>query len=205
MSAVVAKQITMSKYRHHFQENRVESLFTSQAGFTLIEVLVASTILAFAAASVMMIGRSSIQSYDSSFERTQAYLLVQEGLEIVRSIRDNQSIDHQSNNWSQILPSPAPGGEVWQVVWNSLSGRWELRPGRQDIQLDNISNLHYTRSIQFETVPSLPPLVGPDGIPLASGITENVRQVRVEVSWDQAGSPTSVLGSTLLTNWQPEE
>lgn len=174
-------------------------------GFTLIEVLVSSTILAFAAAAVMSISRFSVQAYSSTFERTQAYFLVQEGLEIVRSIRDNQSLDHRSNNWAILLPNPSASSEVWRAVWDAQAGRWQLATGSEDIQLDPAVDLHFIRIIRFESVPNLPGLVGSDGTILPTGIAENIRRVTVEVEWAQAGTPASVRGSTLLSNWQPED
>ena len=176
----------------------------TQMGFTLIEVLVASTILAFATAAVLSLSRFSIQANNSSFERTQAYFLVQEGLEIVRSIRDNQSLDRRTNNWVTILPGQSVS-EVWRPVWDSLAGRWQLANGSEDLQLDPSASLHFVRTIKFETVPALPGLIGPDGTVLPTGVTDNIRRVTVEVRWDLAGTPTTVSGSTLLSNWQQED
>lgn len=176
---------------------------SKQAGFTLIEVLIASTIIAFAAGSVMMLAQSATRVYDAGLERTQAYLLVQEGLEIVRSIRDNQSLDDQANNWADILPGPGPID--YRPIWQATTGRWQLQTGLETIQPDNSVNLRFTRTIHFETPPDLPSLVGPDGTPVEAGIASNVRRVTVNVNWDQAGQPANVKGTTLLTNWQPED
>jgi prepilin-type N-terminal cleavage/methylation domain-containing protein len=175
-----------------------------RSGFTLIEVLIASTIIAFAAGSVMVIGRSAIRAYDVGFERTQAYLLAQEGLEIVRSIRDNQSLDNQSNNWVNILPNPSLT-TVYRPVWNAATGRWQLQLGNESIQPNSLTNLRFTRSIKFNSPPTLPALIGPDGTALDQGIENNVRRVTIEVTWDQSGTPASVTSSSLLTNWQPED
>ena len=175
----------------------------SGQGFTLIEVLIASTIIAFAAGSVMMIGRSSIRNYDSGLERTQAYLLVQEGLEIVRSIRDNQSLDKRSNDWATFLPTPSSA--TYHPAWDASSGRYRLLAGGEELQPDTRVNLRFTRSITFVSQPTLPALVGPDGTVLDRGIENNTRRVVVEVQWNSNGVPTSVTGTTLLSNWQPED
>lgn len=171
-------------------------------GFTLIEVLIASTILALATGAVLSLGRTAIRSYDISFARSQAYLYVQEGLEIVRSIRDTSAVDQRLNDWLAVFPASLTS---YQGRWDAILGRWQFAVGDEELSPAFQPELYYRRTIRFSLPPTLPPLMTENGISLPTGISDNVRAVTVEVSWEENGQTQRVTGSTLLTNWQPEE
>ncbi|MFA7253415.1 MAG: hypothetical protein WC107_02585 [Patescibacteria group bacterium] len=67
-------------------------------GFGIIEVLVAATIIIVILAALTSVGKAALTNNSSLQERSNAIYLAQEGLEIVRQIRDSNWIDDQGNN-----------------------------------------------------------------------------------------------------------
>lgn len=186
-----------------------------EAGFTLIEVLVASGILVLAVGSVVTIGRAAIQAQDIAMERTQAYELAQEGLEITRQIRDTavaqESIGGDAlPNWDERLPVI---GQPVGLVWDDLGQRWRfttssvadpvVRNGIEEVILgDGATTTHFFRTIEFLASPALPG-VGDPLAPLDSAaIQANARRVVVTVRWQSLGEDHEVSATTLLTNWK---
>ncbi len=72
------------------------SKFKSGAGFTLVETLVAITILLLAVTGPLTIAARSLNSANFSQDQITAFYLAQEGVEAVRNIRDKNAIAGQS-------------------------------------------------------------------------------------------------------------
>jgi type II secretory pathway pseudopilin PulG len=69
----------------------------TQKGFTIIESLVAITILIFAIIGAMSAVQSGISSYIFSKDQISAFYLAQEGFEQIRNIRDENALNDR--NW----------------------------------------------------------------------------------------------------------
>ncbi len=87
-----------------------------ESGFTIIEALVAFMVLTLALIPALLLSSSSVNMALSIQNRLVAAGLAQEGIEIVRTIRDR--------NWFQTAPTPfdtglSPG--TYRVEWNSTS------------------------------------------------------------------------------------
>ncbi len=80
----------------------------SRKGFSLIEILIAFTVLTITVVSATTLLSSSIQNNQENILRLQAYNLSQEGLEATRNIRDS--------NWMQNLNFATETGEIWGGV-----------------------------------------------------------------------------------------
>jgi len=76
--------------------NPKPSTLNAQKGFSLIEVLVATTVLVIAVTGTLSIIARNVSSAGIAQERVTAFYLAQEALEFVRSVRDNNAIapDH---------------------------------------------------------------------------------------------------------------
>lgn len=189
---------------------------SNQAGFTLLEVVVASAILVFVSGAVLTVGRAAVRSQDLILERGQAYQLVQEGLELTRQMRDTMWIDEDPTNTWQTPFEEALEGAAVAPVWNETTAQWQLvtdhagNPevdgGMQQIILPTNPGVVYFRTLHIsEVTSSLPPLSTDQGGGIsAAEIDDHMLKVESIVMWDSQGETRSVIGSTFLSNWRLE-
>jgi prepilin-type N-terminal cleavage/methylation domain-containing protein len=160
-------------------------------GFSIIEVLVAiSVILVSFTAALNLINRS-MAFHDLAYSRLVASYLAQEGIEIVRNIRDNNFIVNQPDRpWDDGLE---PG--EYQVQYDDLSLRSYTRE-REPLNLDTTTGLYnyepssptnvptrYTRKIVIEK------------------ISDNHIRVQSIVSWSNRGGNFQIIVEDHLYNW----
>ncbi len=189
-----------------------------RSGFTLIEVLVASSILVVTTGALVSLGRASLRSQSLAYERSQAYQLVQEGFEVVRQIRDTTSIDATltngiPNSWDSSFPVLASQGSTVGPIWDGFDRRWRLvenstgtdaaiTAGVETIVLDG---LNFRRTLTFLPMPDqydqLVPLTGVSGA-LTTGFHDSARLIQVAVTWESQGEVWTVSGRTVLSNWK---
>jgi type II secretory pathway pseudopilin PulG len=84
---------------------------SSHAGFTLLETLFAILIFSAALISLMAISSKGISATNQVKNETTAFYLAQEGLEVIRNIRD-----------SNFNASSGSGGATWNALINQCEG-----------------------------------------------------------------------------------
>ena len=150
--------------------------------FTLIETITAIFIL-----TTGILALSSLISYfisvsSISSQRLVAAYLAQEGIEIVRNLRDTNLLS--GRNWDYGL-----NNGNWQVDYNSTT----LSPYRGDfLNLETNGFYGYDPGIQtpFVRVINLQK-------------DENILRIFVRVSWQERGRSHSLTAQANLYNWQP--
>jgi prepilin-type N-terminal cleavage/methylation domain-containing protein len=90
---------------------------TAQAGFTLIETLVAISLLSIAIVAPMSLTSQSLSAAYYARDQITAFNLAQEGLEAVRAIRDGQilQISRSANASSTDLFGPIPVNQDFTI------------------------------------------------------------------------------------------
>lgn len=168
------------------------------SGFTLIEVLIASGILALVAGAVLVVSQAAIRSHDTALERSQGYQLVQEGLEIIHTMRDTSVQDREPGNWQTGFPSDT---QPVHAIWDPTTRRYGILSGSEPIVLGHTT---FTRTYTFLEPPNLPELTDQFGEPIADQAVfeEQMRRVRVEVTWTSQNRLQTAQGTTMLTNWR---
>lgn len=78
-------------------------------GFTLVETLIAIAILLVAIAGPMTIAARGLQTAFYAREQITAFMLAQEGVELIRSLRDQDALQH--NSWLAGIPSACSGSQ----------------------------------------------------------------------------------------------
>ena len=155
-------------------------------GFSIIEVLVAiSVILVSFTAALNLINRS-MAFHDLAYSRLVASYLAQEGIEIVRNIRDNNFIANQT--WNNGLAA----GD-YQVQYNDLSLKdytgeplnLDTTTGLYNYEPSSPTNVptRYTRKIVIEK------------------ISDNHIRVQSIVSWSNRGGNFQIIVEDHLYNW----
>lgn len=170
---------------------------STQRGFTLVETLVAITIIALAMVGPLYAVQQSLTAARNSRDYLIASSLAQEGIEYVRSIRDANYLTvlgGGSRSWlygldgtggSTNCTSPCVVDPVRGTVSNTIE---PLRLNNQNLytQQGGLPRVTpYTRTVQITAVPG--------------STTEVV--VTVTVSWSAKGRPYTVTLIERLHNW----
>jgi prepilin-type N-terminal cleavage/methylation domain-containing protein len=168
---------------------------SQQRGFGLLEVVIASGILAMVVGAATSLIRSSLRRTALAADRSAAMNLAQEGIEQVRSARDSLYIDQQPNSFEEILPinglehcdddiAHPTCGHLEHFTFQPGSG-WIIKEGKEPIL-----NTIYTREV-YITAPTT--FGSPDDSKL-------IRKIHVIVRWDNDNQ--AVESETYLTNWR---
>ncbi|MEK7585744.1 MAG: prepilin-type N-terminal cleavage/methylation domain-containing protein [Patescibacteria group bacterium] len=143
-----------------------------QAGFSLVEVLIASLIISASIFALVSASTQGIQLSREALQQTQASFILEEGAEAVKSIRDAA--------WTNI--SGLTLGSDYYIAYNTGTNTWGLtatNPG----SIDSL----FTRTIQFGAVSR----DGNDDI-ASSGTTDvRTKKVTITVTWPRSDQTTS--------------
>lgn len=189
-------------------------------GFGLVEVLVASAILALVVGGSIALMRSSLRRTVLAADRTVAMNLAQEAIEAIRSARDTTYTDQINNLWQVNIGGDNPDLTSYKLELRRLSGSslgslclssassigsgcaYGLFPGPENISLNNTE---FEREIFIEV---------PSGYTSNAGININgsqvsdsqvIRKVTVKVRWGDLNNPSpleQVEAITYLTDWR---
>jgi len=167
------------------------------AGFTLMEALIAAMILIVVSAGVVVLTFLNLRNAVINKHRLQATWLAQQGIEGLRQIRDTHWIDQNPNNY---WDTDAVGsnksivsGINQGLIYNSDTGGWKIYENSPNYFLDTLvlsdeSDYFYTRTIDI----SYPDIIN----------NPNIIIVKVSVTWDDYGHDRNATIQTKLTNWK---
>jgi type II secretory pathway pseudopilin PulG len=169
----------------------------SSAAFTLIETLIAITLITVVITAVTGLILVTLMANERNVHNLQANYLAQESLEAVRFMRDSNWL--QNYGWN--------GGEtLWVADFDLEDGETERTlylkeeecppcfgfSTEEESVVTTVNGTEYTRSLTFT------PVLDPE-----SGETlENALEVKATVSWEERGLTRSIELSTYLTDWQ---
>ncbi len=172
-------------------------------GFGILEVLLAGIVIVIVLGSLVFLARNTLNSSIYLSQKAQATFLAQEGIEIVRNIRDSNYID--SNNktqWDTLLIDNS--GDAKQYVGNAIygttskkangaerpEGLFRLSNAKDQLTLDNVE---YSRKIVIEN--QLNQLLDGD-----SQMQDNAFMVTSTVTWQSPFRDGEIIISELITN-----
>jgi type II secretory pathway pseudopilin PulG len=178
---------------------------TKEAGFGLIETLIAASILAMVAGGSIALVNSSLKRSVDSLDRVVATNLSREAIELLRSARDSTYIDKvfdssgNPNKWYDPINPIGGPYELGSTQINSVKYP-RLKP-TVDGELIELDNVEYRRKIFVEAMDfNYPSVVG---LPEAAQINQDeiIRLVKVEITW--GSSERQKLETTVVfTDWR---
>ena len=152
------------------------------AGFSLVETLVALGILAFVSTGLTLFISSNSRITTLIQDQTVAINLAQEGLEVVRNIRDSKWINGGT------FGSALPAG-VWQIQWDSFS----LAPDSNQILKFSVDGLYqYTSGTNTKFKRKITII----------DLSSSEKKVVVSVSWPIRGGTKTILAELRLFDWK---
>lgn len=167
-----------------------------QKGFTLIEVLAAMFIMVMGVLGVFGLITRTVTFNSSVNSQLVASYLTQEGLEIVRNMRDTNFLKiHKGvgGQWNDGLTSCASGcgADYNDIILGSFQN------------VLKVDNGFYTYDAGIDTIFKRKITIVPGGNanPLCVGDANDLVCVSVDVSWQDKETTRHVLGATELYNW----
>lgn len=176
-----------------------------QHGFGILEAIVASGIIAMVAGGAVMLNSQVIRNTSLLADRLVAFEWAQEGIEIVRQIRDSNLIDGRpETDWKCFNPdiNPLPSSTSFDCGFNDTTlntskiyhpepsankTRWVLKEGQETNQFAAVNG--YTREIRvLATTPNDP----------------EKRLIAVTVRFSFGVRAETVTLSTIVSNWRRE-
>lgn len=143
-------------------------------GFSLIEVIIACAIISFVVFGLVSISTKSIQISNQSLRQSQTVLLIEEGVEAVKSIRDD--------GWGNI--SSFSNDLEYYLFFNTTTNKWNLfdsdNPQNGYIPIYPIDSI-FTRKVIFGEVYRDSTT---DDISSSGYLDENTKSVSIIVSFD---------------------
>jgi len=167
---------------------------TMKKGFTMMEILAAIFVITVGVMGVFGLIQQVISIITVSSSRLVATYLAQEGIEIVRNIRDSNWLEQRSipeRDWDHEL-----GEGEWQAAYNSE----KIKPYESGGDFLNISGGFYSYSsgtpTKFKRKIRIFDKVDLDGEP-----GDDKMKVSVEVSWQERGRSHQVTAQENVYRW----
>lgn len=177
------------------------------SGFTIIEAMIAATVISVGLIGVLTLCTMSMKFGRISLNRVIAANLAQEGIEVIRSMRDDIWLSGDLDPWDNPPFNVTSGSEDGIIFWNTLSDNWEW----------DVTNSGYWagarfyldaqgRYIQYGSSPSsgaatnfwrtieISSATDSDGYPF--------RRIVIKVKWDEGDKFYEIQLEDWLYNWK---
>ncbi len=171
----------------------------NQNGVTLVEVMVSLVLFGISFGGLMLLLTYNISNAEDLRNATVASGLAQEGLEIVRSIRDQDWISERA--WNSGFPGTLPA--TYEVQWNTVAPQ-DVTTGFSAITSVNPGNTRFLRKNPTSGLFSYTPTDTETGFKRTITITSlNAYEIRVvaSISWKQRGATKNLNAESHLYNW----
>jgi prepilin-type N-terminal cleavage/methylation domain-containing protein len=173
------------------------SRFRPQGGFTLLETLIAISILTIGAVSVFTVISNTLSVNKVNTSRLTAAYLAQEGLEIVRNIRDGNWLEGRTvaTDWNEGLTNCSSGCIV-DYTYTSQEDPLLVSFNNQKLNID--SNGFYSYSPGTETNFTRKITITKETI----NENEDILNVQALVTWTVGSNSYSLSAQEKLYNWR---
>ena len=161
-------------------------------GFSIIEVVIVCSVLSICVFALMSSSAKSIQVSHQALRQAQATLLVEEGVEAVKSIRDN--------SWTDI--SSLTINTDYYLFFNTSTNLWSLRLSSSGTSAPSGSIPNYPIDSVFTRKIVVSPVYRDGNYNIASSgnLDAGTKKVTVTVSWNGQSSVVSKNLSFYISN-----
>lgn len=181
-------------------------------GFGLLEVLISAAIIALISGATVALATNAVRTGILSGNRTVAHQLSQEGVELVRQMRDTTYVDGTANRWNSTIATCTTGcaltksGSGWKLTAltaNEAGEKIPLATGTPDKD-GNLPTKDFVRKITIKSIPWYDETTTTvPNKPNGSPETTLALQVKSTVTWQEQGRSIFVDSTTFLTDWRP--
>lgn len=185
-----------SECAHSFRPSAVGA--NTRSGFTLVETLVAISILLVAIMGPMTIAARGLQSAFYAREQITAFSLAQEGVELIRAIRDQNALEGES--WLADISAVCVGSGAWCGL--DARGSTVRSCGSDSCQLNDAGAMLGSRGFYTYAGSTLSQFTRRIRVNPLSGGRE--AEITVEVSWQSglfAGEKKVTIQSSIFNQY----
>ena len=154
----------------------------TKKGFGLIEIVIALSIVSGSILGIFWLAYVSFNLLGESNRRSQAAYLAEEGLEVIRILRDE--------SWSGNVETLVSGSNYY-FVFDDVSRTWSVT----DVDPGQVFNIFSRRVVIHDVLRD-----ANSDIAQVGALDPDTRRVEVEVSWPERGDTEEVVLETYLTN-----
>lgn len=187
----------------------------AKKGFGLLEVLLASIIIITLILALVFLSRTALSNVSYLQERSQATFLAQEGIEVVRQVRDSNYIDGKNlSTWDTLVYltgfSVPVAENQYHVYFKDSAPRLTDAQGPNNNYINTlIGNVEYSRNITFKKIditrpnPLMSnPLLSSSLNPVENKdiLSQSILIAVVNVSWEGPSGHKSVEIREAITN-----
>lgn len=181
--------------------------FRKNKAFGLLEVLLAGVIIIIVLSALMVVARSAIDNSVLLQQRAQATYLAQEGIELVRQIRDSNYVDGSAfTKWNTLIglnfKEEIEYGKEFVISETTLPQRiCAGEPVANNPNMDGVINIdgtEFSRKVVF--LPAVGSLNDPQLKYDSDAVSDQSFKVKVTVSWKSKLANKQIEIETLLTN-----
>ncbi len=155
-----------------------------EAGFGLIEILVAVTIIGLSLSALAGLGNFALKIQNRLQKNTTASYLAAEAIEAIRAIKDE--------NWA--ILSNLSADSPLHPVQSGSPAKWSLVSGSETI--NGLSRQVVLANVYRDS--------NDDIIGSIATLDPNTKKITATVSWSDQGQAQQVSLSAYLTNWKPQ-
>jgi prepilin-type N-terminal cleavage/methylation domain-containing protein len=163
--------MNFSKYKQRIA-NRANNGFNENQGFTILETLVAISILVLALTAPLAIVAQALRSSYYARDQVTAYFLAQEAVEFLRNKRDYAGLQSSlaAESWTDLF-NDADGDSLINIPPSTTAKAYLVRSGG-DYVLERCPT--DCPEVSYDTVPDAPVLYGSDSVTNLSIFTREI-------------------------------
>ena len=173
------------------------------SGFTIIETMIAAVVISVGLIGVLTLCTVSMKLGKISLNRVIAANLAQEGIEVIRSMRENIWLNGDLDPWDDSPFNVTSGCDKGIVVWNPSFDEWTWNEKSESYYLNSSPQVGFyldanSRYIQGSGSPQTNfyrIIEIHDDLP-------NARRVVVKVKWEEGNKFYEIQTEDWLYNWK---
>jgi prepilin-type N-terminal cleavage/methylation domain-containing protein len=177
---------------------------TEEKGFTLIETLVAISILLIATTGPLTAAQSGLRASFLARDQISAFYLAQDVIETIKNSRDNVALDGINNDWLSGLGECAPNGTDTKVCTMETGGENFVYQSCLQDSCDPLNYASSTRQYVLETGGGTVVSKYTRTVYITEIVPDREAQIVVEVKWDSNFfAEKRVVVQENIYNWVP--
>ncbi|HZS43285.1 MAG TPA: type II secretion system protein [Candidatus Paceibacterota bacterium] len=161
--------------------SKVSTSVREKSGFSLIEVVVAASIITISVLSIMAVYGTFIKNNFDNTASIQAAYLAEEGIEAAKSMRDF--------GWASNIAT-LTNGTTYRFYYNTSLNKWQATTTVS--RIDNVFDRTFTVGTAYRD--------GSDNLATSGTADSNTKLVTVNVAWNKRGATSTKTLQTYITN-----
>lgn len=189
------KNIFPSKSLFFLRDKKTKYFINNKGGFTILETMVAIAIFSIGLVGISSLFLQTMQAESLNAGYLKASMLAQEGVELVRNVRDENWLDQSATSWDRYI---ADGGADTTFVI-------DYNPASIDFTPDSLNDAGATLFVDandFYSHSGITPTSYRRLITATTTCGSDCWDIKSEVQWSSSGKINNYVAETILYDWR---